>query len=254
MAKSILKIIAVFVIGTVGGIFADQILWPYFIERPLFYQYRLEQSPVYVTEKTETTLYVQENLSLRKTVEDVVPAVVGVKTKTVGGEILQGSGLVVTSDGLIVTLASLVPQGSEFYFFVDGKWPAYQILKRDLKNNLALVKVEKSGLKTRGFADLEKIKLAEPVFLVGMDFDVVIPVTATTTQSQFFLALQPTVDTGVVASLNENVVKTNIIKKAEVEGSPLFNIEGKVVGLNFTEENNLISTIPINIIRDFIGL
>ena len=151
MAKSVFKILTVFIVGIVGGIFADQILWPYFIERPLFHQYRLEQSPVYVTEKKETTLYIQENLALRETVEDVIPAVVGVKTKTNDEEVLIGSGLVVTSDGLIVTLASLVPQGSEFYFFVDDQWPAFQILKRDLENNLALVKVEKSGLKTRGF-------------------------------------------------------------------------------------------------------
>ena len=254
MAKSVLKILAVFVIGTVGGIFADQILWPYFIERPLFHQYRLEQTPIYVTEKKETTLYIQENLALRKTVEDVIPAVVGVKTKTLGEEILKGSGLVVTSDGLIVTLASLVPKGSEFYFFVDDKWPAYQILKRDLENDLALIKVEKGGLKTRSFADLEKIKLAEPVFLVGMNFDVAIPETATTTQSQFLVPPQQKVNTGIVTTFNETVIKTNISEKKEIEGSPLFNVEGKVVGLNFIDEDGKVSAVPITLIRQFIGL
>ena len=254
MAKSVLKILAVFVIGTVGGIFADQILWPYFIERPLFHQYRLEQTPIYVTEKKETTLYIQENLALRKTVEDVIPAVVGVKTKTLGEEILKGSGLVVTSDGLIVTLASLVPKGSEFYFFVDDKWPAYQILKRDLENDLALIKVEKGGLKTRGFADLEKIKLAEPVFLVGMNFDVAIPETATTTQSQFLVPPQQKVNTGIVTTFNETVIKTNISEKKEIEGSPLFNVEGKVVGLNFIDEDGKVLAVPITLIRQFIGL
>jgi S1-C subfamily serine protease len=254
MAKSVLKILAVFVIGTVGGIFADQILWPYFIERPLFHQYRLEQTPIYVTEKKETTLYIQENLALRKTVEDVIPAVVGVKTKTPTGEILKGSGLVVTSDGFIVTLASLVPKGSEFYFFVDDKWPAYQILKRDLENDLALIKVEKSGLKTRGFADLEKIKLAEPVFLVGMNFDVAIPETVTTTQSQFLVPPQQKVNTGIVTTFDETVIKTNISEKTEIEGSPLFNVEGKVVGLNFIDESGQVSAIPITVIRTFIGL
>ena len=248
MAKSVLKIIAVFIIGTVGGIFADQILWPYFIERPLFNQYRLEQTPIYVTERKETTLYIQENLALRQRVEDVVPAVVGVKTKTTGGEILKGSGLVVTSDGLIITLASLVPKGSEFYFFVDDEWPAFQILKRDLENNIALIKVEKGGLKTRGFADLEKLKLAEPVFLISMDFPL------TTTTEDFLLPPQPTVNAGIVTIFNENIVKTNISEKTEIEGSPLFNMEGKVIGLNFVDEDGQVSTIPISIIRTFSGL
>ena len=134
------------------------------------------------------------------------------------------------------------------FFFVDDKWPAYQILKRDLENNIALIKVEKGGLKTRGFADLEKIKLAEPVFLIGMDFPLAI------TTENFLLPPQPTVNAGIVTVFNENIVKTNISEKTEVEGSPLFNMEGKVVGLNFIDEDGQVSTIPISIIRTFIGL
>src|SRR3989338_5734377 len=202
-AKILFQIIAIFIIGMAGGIFADQILWPYFIERPLFAQYKMEQSPTYITQKQELTMYVQENTAVRESVQDVLPAVVGVKTKTLSGEVLEGSGLVVTSDGLIVTLASLVPQGSEFSFFIDGKWPAFQILKRDLENNLALIKVEKGGLKPRGFIEMSKIKLAEPVFLVGMDFSAAI---ATSTLPQ------NTVNTGIITAFNQELVQTNIFE------------------------------------------
>jgi hypothetical protein len=59
MFKNIFKIIIVFLIGAVGGIFSEQILWPYFIERPLFLEYSLEQNPVYITETKEITI--QEN-------------------------------------------------------------------------------------------------------------------------------------------------------------------------------------------------
>jgi len=245
MAKSILKILAIFIVGIGGGIFADQILWPYFIERPLFQQYRLEQSPTYVTEQTKTTMYVQENTAMRESVQDVLPAIVGVKTKTVSGEVLEGSGIVVTSDGLIVTLASLVPKGSDFSFFVDGKWPAFQILKRDLDNDLALIKVEKGGLKTRGFVDMTKIKLAEPVFLVGTDFPTVIT-TSTLPQN--------IVNAGIITTFNEDSVQTNIFEKQIMAGSPLFDIEGKLVGLSTIAEDGRVSTIPSNLIRTFIGL
>lgn len=250
MAKSILKIIAVFVIGTVGGIFADQILWPYFIERPLFYEYRLEQSPIYLTEKTETTLYIQENLALREAVEEVAPAVVGVKTETLAGEILEGSGLVLTSDGFIVTLASLIPQGSDFYFFVDDKWPAYQILKRDSENDLALIKLEMNGLKTRGFADMEKTKLAEPIFLVGMDFSQSV---ATTTQ-QLLTPPEITVNQGIITGLNKKAIQTNISETQDMSGSPMFNIWGSVVGLSIVDKDGKVSVVPITIIRAFAGL
>ena len=69
MLKNIFKIIAIFILGTVGGIFADQILWPYFVERPLFYQYKLEKSPVYVTERKE--VFIQENTALEEAIEKV---------------------------------------------------------------------------------------------------------------------------------------------------------------------------------------
>ena len=247
MAKSVLKILAIFVIGTVGGIFADQILWPYFIERPFFHQYRLEQSPVYLTEKKETTFYIQENQALKRAVEDVLKAVVGVKTETLTGEVLEGSGLVLTSDGLIVTLASLVPQGSDFYFFIDGKWPAYQVLKRDLENDLALIKIEKSGLKTRGFAEPEKTKLAETVFLVGLEF-----VKATTTE-QLLVPPRARVNQGIITFLEEELIETNIVETDKMAGSPLFNIEGRVVGLNTAGEDGSVSAIPIAVIRTFAG-
>ncbi|MFH1423374.1 MAG: serine protease [Candidatus Nealsonbacteria bacterium] len=243
-AKNLIQILALFLIGMAGGIFADQILWPYFVERPLFEQYNLEQGPTYLTEKTETTLYVQENTAIKKSVQDVLPAIVGVKTKTPIGEVLSGSGLVLTSDGLIVTLASLTPKESEFSFFIDGKWQAFQILKRDLENNLALVKVEKGGLKSRGFADPEKMKLAEPVFLVGTDFAAAISSTTSP---------QNTVNAGIVTAFNNKLIETNIFESKNISGSPLFDIEGKVVGLSFIAKDNRVLAIPISLIRTFAG-
>ena len=80
MLKHIFKIIVIFIIGMVGGIFANQIFWPYFIEKPLFYQYRLEQSPIYLTERKEITI--QENLALKNAIEKVEKVVIGVKSET----------------------------------------------------------------------------------------------------------------------------------------------------------------------------
>lgn len=238
-SKNILKIVAIFIVGMVGGVFADKILWPYFVERPLFQQYQLESSPTYVTEKIENTTYIQENTAIRDSVEDVLPAIIGVKTKTASGEILEGSGIVLTSDGLLVTLAELVPKGSEFSFFVDGKWPTFQILKRDLENNLALIKVDKGGLKSRGFVDIEKIKLAEPLFLAGFEFSTTTP--------------QNIVNTGIITSFNKNLIETNIFEKKNISGSPLFDIEGKVVGLSFLGTDGRVLAVPVNIVRTFAG-
>jgi len=237
VVKNILKIIAIFVIGTVGGIFADQILWPYFIEKPLFYKYRLERAPVYVTEIKETTI--QENVVLTSAVEKVEKVVVGVRTKLKTGKIVEGSGIIITSDGMVVTSAELVPQGGDTKIFWEGKNPSFQILKRDLKENLALIKISESNLPTVGFADLEKIKLGERVFLLGIIFEKETPKKIT--------------NEGIIKTFDGNSIQTNIFEKYTLSGSPLFDIEGKVLGLNTIDKEGKVIAIPNSKIKTFSG-
>ena len=239
MSKSVLRILAIFIVGMVGGIFADQIFWPYFVEKPLFYEYRLEQSPVYVTEKKEIS--VTENVALQNAVEKVEKVIVGVRTETKGGEILEGSGLILTSDGLIATLADLIPVGADLSFFVEGKKRDYEILERDLKNNIALVKIEDGTLNTVEFADLENKKLGERVFVVGAIFD---------EEGN----LSKIVNEGIIKYFKEDYVHTNIFESEVLSGSPLFDIEGRVLGLSQIDSQGKLVALPISLIREFSGL
>lgn len=236
MLKDIFKILGIFILGVCGGIFADQILWPYFIEKPLFYQYRLEQTPIYVTERKE--IYIQENSALKNAIEKAEKVVIGVKSKTKQGKVLEGSGLILTSDGLVVTLADLVPQGSDFSFFVEGETVHFQILKRDLNNNLAIIKIEKTNLPTVGFSNFEKLKLGERVFLVG------------TTLSPKWSWV---VNEGLVRSFDQNSIETNIFEKNTLAGSPLFDIEGNILGLNMIDKEGKVIAIPVTKIKTFTG-
>jgi len=235
MVKNLLKLTAFFIIGMVGGIFADQIFWPYFVERPLFHQYRLEQSPVYLTERKE--IYIQENTALTQAIEKVEKIVVGVRSEMKMGKFTEGSGLIVTSDGLMVTLAELVPLGSDFSFFVDGQEVHFQILTR--KNGLALVKLEEKNLATASFANLENLKLGERVFLVGTIFEKTKP--------------SKIVNEGIVKSFSEDFIKTNIFEKYIIAGSPLFNIEGEILGINTIDLEGKVIAIPVSQIKEFLG-
>lgn len=243
MSKKLLIIIGMFVIGTVGGIFADQILWPYFIERPLFYEYNLEKNPVYVNETNQ--VYIQENTALVEAVERVEKTVVGVRTKTKYGTVLQGSGLVVTSDGLMVTLAELVPQGGTFSFFLDGKEASFQVLKRDLQENLALLKLSDSSLTTVGFASLDKLKIGERVFLLGVVFG---PVEEEIQQ------IEKSVNEGIIKKFDQSLIETNIIETGFLKGSPLFNIKGEVLGLSIIDSKDNVNAMSISKIKAFIGI
>ena len=230
MSKKLLFILGIFVIGMVGGIFSSQIFWPYFVEKPLFYQYGLDKGPVYLTETKE--IYIQENTALVDAIEKVEKTIVQTQAKTTAGKTIKGAGFVVTSDGLIITLAEFIPQGASFDFFVDNQSFSYQILKRDLKDNLALIKLSNSSLNTVGFASLDKLKIGERVFLLGPE----------------------TVNQGIVSSFNQNLIQTNMIESVSSAGSPVFNIQGEILGISSINNQGKVSVIPITKIRSFIGI
>ncbi len=236
MSKNFLKIVLVFGVGLCGGIFANQILWPSLVERPLIDQYQLANIPVSVTETKE--IIIQENNVLQNSIEKIEKAIVGIKTKTENGKIISGSGLVVTSDGLIITLSDIISPKGDFVFFVDGETPNWQILKRDTKKNLALIKVDMDDLKTVSFADFDETKLGQRVFLLGIVFDTK-PLRI--------------VNEGIVKFFTSEYIRTNIIEKKTLSGSALFNINGDLLGLNTIDDEGGVTAIPITKIRDFLG-
>lgn len=219
-----------------GGIFADQILWPYFIERPLFLEYRLEQSPIYVTEEKE--IYIQENTALQGAVEKVDKIVVGVRTTAKTGKILEGDGLIVTSDGLVVTLANLLPKDSTTTLFLDGKTIAPKVIQ--IRENLALLRIEGENLPTVGFGDFDRLKLGQRVFLVGVIFSDSVP--------------QKIVNEGIIKYFDQNLlIHTNIFENKNIGGSTLFDIQGNILGLNTVDGEGKVITIPISKIKEFLG-
>lgn len=237
MAKEVAKIIALFVFGVAGGIFADQILWPYFIERPLFYEYRLEQRPIEVVEEKE--IFIEENRALQEIVPEIEKSLVAVETTNSLGARLQGSGVVITADGLVATLAELVPAGNNFSFSVEGKTPEYQILKRDSEKNLALIKLEKENLAPVKFAETGSLRFGQRVFFL-----------ANIASKSGYDKL---VNEGIIKNYNEDIIQTNIQEEESVKGSPLFNIKGGLVGLILSNGKGSLEAVSIKEIKEFTG-
>lgn len=209
MVKTIFKSLAIFILGISGGIFADQILWPYIIERPLFYQYRLEQQPIYITENKE--IKVQENAVLQDMAEKASSSIIAVKS----AKTIIGSSLVVTRDGLAVTLNSSVPKTGGFSFVSGEKTISYQVLKRDVQNNLALVKLEGSEFNAVAFSS--GLKFGEKLFSLGFKTQKTEP--------------KRIISEGIVSYIDNQDVQTAISEKDAVPGSVVFNIKGEAVGI-----------------------
>ncbi|MFA5387596.1 MAG: serine protease [Candidatus Paceibacterota bacterium] len=220
--------------GVLGGFLGQKFL-------PNFYS-AIESSPNYFVTKEEK-YYIQENNALKDSIQKVKSSVLGVKT-VVGKKTITGSGLILTSDGLAVTLAELVPSSGKNYFFIDSQAVKGQVIKRDTDQNLALVKIEKNGLSAVGFFMLDQLKIGERIFLISQIFD------AKTFLPDF------SVNEGIVKSFNgEFFVKTSIIETEESLGSPIFDLEGNVLGLSYIYgSDNSITVFPIAKIKAFAGL
>lgn len=235
MIKKIISFFLLMAAAAVAGIFADQVVWPYFVQRPLFYQYRLEQAPVYVTEKQQTTI--QENVALKSAIEKVAKAVAGVKSTTAKGVVLEGSGLVLTTDGLVVTFSNLLPAGAAFEIATDSGKSSFEIVKRDKTSGLALVKVAQGTLATASFYNLDNLRLGERVFLLG----------ASAGNKRF-------ANEGIVSSFSSQTIETTMVDLAQAAGAPVFDIEGNILGLASTNKSGRVSVIPISVIKIFSGL
>ena len=239
MIKEIFKIIAVLILGALGGLLFQVVVLPYLFTNPYFERFQfikiLKEREIVVNPKEEITI--TENVALEKVIEKVKDSVVFVRSQSKTGKILEGSGLILTSDGLILTLADLVPQNYEIKIFFADKEFTPKVLQR--KNNLALLKIEEKNLPTISFADFEKIKLGERVFLLGLIFE---------NNLQKML-----VNEGIVKSFDENLIQTNISENKLLQGSSLFNIDGQLLGLNTIDKEGKIAAISIKEIRQFVG-
>ena len=180
-------------------------------------------------------IYIQENKALVKAIERAEKVVVGVRSQTNTGVVLQGSGLVLTSDGLMVTLADLLPRNATYSFWVDNEKVGYEILKRDLINNLALVKIEKTDLPIVGFAETENLKKGQPVFLIGTVFSGEKEVKM--------------VNQGLIRYLDPGFIRTNM--SDSLKGSVLFDFETNVLGINNIGWDGEVITIPVSKIQEF---
>ena len=153
-----------------------------------------------------------------------------------------GSGVIISSDGLILTNNHVVATGGTFTVtFNDGNKAKATVVGTDPSTDLAVVKAQGvSGLRTAAFGDSSKVKIGDEVVAIGSPE-----------------GLQGTVTTGIVSALNRTVtasdnqggdnpyarnqqstttykgaIQTDASINPGNSGGPLFNLQGQVIGIN----------------------
>lgn len=234
MIKEIVKYALVIIAAAAVGVYANQALWPRFIEQPLMRQFNLETAPLQVVERQQTVIV--ENTALVNAIDKVSKTEISIKSVSAKGAIATGVGLVLTSDGMAVATANSVPAGAKFEIVAGGKSAPFEIIKRDQSAGLALIKIEAKDLSTSSFYPLENLKIGTRVFLLG-----------NSGAGNF-------ANEGIVRAFDGSVIQTSMIDRSQNSGSPVFDIEGSILGLAQVDKSGWVNVIPISRIKEFSGL
>ncbi len=182
----------------------------------------------------------------------ILPSIVGIKVEyTVNNSMLQmfgqsststatasGSGIIISDDGYILTNNHVISSTSEdsFYqiseankitvtLFNDSTEYEAKIVGKDEETDLAVIKIDKTGLVKAEFADSDSIKVGEFAMAVGNP-----------------MGMQSSVTTGIISAVNREItdtdgktytlIQTDAAINSGNSGGALVNSEGNVIGIN----------------------
>lgn len=268
--------IIVIVVAVLGGAVSDRL----FGYRVLDQFFPPREGATFRVPTTETQRILREESMVIDVAEKVGPSVVTigvVKTTNIfepfrispfGVEIFPqereetveqdiATGFIISADGLVVTNKHVVSDINASYRIVTKDDETLEVKKiyRDPVNDLAILKIEASGLTPVEMGDSDKLKVGQFVIAIG------------TALGEF----RHTVTTGVISGLGrgitagsplegyveriDNVIQTDAAINPGNSGGPLLNSAGQVIGVNVAiaaAGENIGFAIPINIVKESI--
>ncbi|HET7198465.1 MAG TPA: DegQ family serine endoprotease [Burkholderiales bacterium] len=135
-----------------------------------------------------------------------------------------GSGFIISPDGYVMTNAHVVEGGDEINVKLPDKREfKARVIGADRRSDIALLKIDASGLPAVRFGDPAKLKVGEWVVAIGAPFGFENSVTA-----------------GIVSAKGRSLPQENFVPFIQTDvainpgnsGGPLFNLRGEVVGIN----------------------
>jgi putative serine protease PepD len=169
--------------------------------------------------------------SVSALVKRVMPSVVTVRG--VSGQAQSiGSGFIISAEGYLMTNEHVIVDVDDtdvtvtFHDFTTAK---AEVVGRDPESDLAVLKVDRTGLRPVTFGDSDAVEIGDPVVAIGSP-----------------LALPGTVTAGIVSALDRTIethdaggtpryyaaIQTDAAVNRGSSGGPLFDLSGNVIGVN----------------------
>jgi hypothetical protein len=214
-------LVLAFVAGLIGGFVAQTLFLPNLIEANIFGTADILKQVYKKSEESaaKTPLPVYKQLDFTEGIIRSEPVVVAVQAFKDNKLIRSGSGVVLTQDGLIITLNSLLPTDSDFFQVVSpAKIYRGQVVTRNIGKNLALLLIPENNLPIARFTK-ELPGLSAPLLVLSRLVETGIPK---------FQVLPTSV---IRVDQTEKTFRTQTSYDSLIYGSPIIDQNGLVLAL-----------------------
>ena len=192
------------------------------------------------TSPTGEASYVGDNcLPLQEIYERNIPSVASILCQSRTGS-SSGTGVVLTTDGYIVTNAHVVEGAASIsVLLTDGRELYAQLVGSDAVSDLAVLRIDADHLIPAEFGDSSVLRVGDSVAAIGDPLGV---------------NLRGTLTDGIVSAINRDVsiggrtmtlIQTNAAINSGNSGGPLINCYGQVIGINTLKIGDTASTAGV---------
>jgi serine protease Do len=249
-------LVVVLIVGLVSGFIGGAFGGTYALKNPTFQKYFGQET---VAGNVSQTVVLEEESAVVDVVKEASPAVVSIVvtqdlSRSAGfgydpffpffgspqengnepnlQQVGAGSGFFVSADGLILTNKHVVSEETADYTVIteDGEEYRAEVVARDPRNDLAILKVEIQNAPFLTLAESDKIQIGQKVVAIGYSL------------GQY----ENTVTSGVVSGMGrsvtagssegieqlEGVIQTDAAINPGNSGGPLLNTAAQVIGIN----------------------
>ena len=178
---------------------------------------------------------------------DQTPLAGDTEKKTVGG----GSGFIVHSDGTILTNKHVVFDAEAEYTVVmtDGTEYPGRVVSRDPITDIAVVKIEATGLPTVELGDSKQVELGQTVLAIGNALGMFRNSVSKGIISGMQRSISAALGTDGEMEYLRGMLQTDVAINQGNSGGPLIDLDGQAVGINTAiiyGAQNIGFSIPIN--------
>ena len=164
------------------------------------------------------------NMAVYKKCKDSVVQILAESSLSDSG---QGSGVILSSDGYIVTNKHVVGSGTDFSIvFSDESSARATLIGYDSLSDIAILKTEKEGLVPMELGSSEDLTVGQTLLAIGNPYGYTWSLT-----SGMVSGAERMVSTSTSASVIPNMIQTDALINPGNSGGPLLDTQGRMVGL-----------------------